>query len=759
MSVRRFVAASSREAMRQVRELLGEDALILSSRPVAEGVEILALAEEEQQAVQAAAAVPSAQARPAAPADYRQTAGASPAGRPAMSAPAADALDFAALGQRLLGEMQDMRALLDRRMQAPAASGSCRGPLRQRLLGAGFGPCLSDEILAGLPAELASGPAAAPALQAWLERQLEARLPVLEDESGLLDEGGVIALVGPTGVGKTTTAAKLAARYVMRHGPGQVALISTDSFRIGAHEQLRIYARLLDVEVHTLAAVAPLEPLLTGLAGKRLIIIDTVGMSQRDRRLLTQINQLGAAGRPVRLMLLLNAACHGDTLEEVVGTYQRAALAAGTRLRDCIVSKCDEAARLGPVLDILMRHGLRLNYLSSGQQVPEDLQVAEARPLLQQALAVSQPSPFVSDGEAEGSGRRLDSWARGLFGRGRSLAAAFETLRRELDGFALLERAWRLAALPAGVQGERLVRLLEACDGESVDAGAPRQLLWGGGKPVPGATWNMPLLSLDPEGRLQLRPWLAHRLPSGHEQRLDWAFERLRARRHLLPAAPESGLLQALARLRSPWIGAARPGNRVEFQAERHSLARLAAVAEAHDSLQLRHRGRPLWLELQHLPVRLRAAGERAGEAMPWPVEAWFGTLRDGDSGQPLGQRHWLAWSPEPGRQALVEQADGVRLLLACDDLPALTLRAWQALGEVQGALQTELRLFLAAALAAGASRLDRSAEDWAMDLRARLAGLGGGRRLRGPAQQLDALLYLLAAGDAFRQLGGEFGH
>ncbi|MFD1690776.1 hypothetical protein ACFSHR_02050 [Azotobacter chroococcum] len=454
--------------------------------------------------------------------------------------------------------MQDMRALLDRRMQAPAASDGCRGPLRQRLLGAGFGPCLSDEILAGLPGELASGPAAAPALQAWLERQLEARLPVLEDEAGLLDEGGVIALVGPTGVGKTTTAAKLAARYVMRHGPGEVALISTDSFRIGAHEQLRIYARLLDVEVHTLAAVAPLEPLLADLAGKRLVIIDTVGMSQRDRRLLTQINQLGAAGRSVRLMLLLNAACHGDTLEEVVGTYQRAALAAGTRLRDCIVSKCDEAARLGPVLDILMRHGLRLNYLSNGQQVPEDLQVAEARALLQQALAVSQPSPFVSEDGADGAGRRLDSWARGLFGRGRSLAASFETLRRELDGFALLERAWRLAALPAGVQGERLARLLEACDGESVDIGAPRQLLWGGGKPVPGATWNMPLLSLDPEGRLQLRPWLAHRLPSGHEQRLDWAFERLRARRHLLPAAPEGGLLQALARLRSP--GSAPPG-------------------------------------------------------------------------------------------------------------------------------------------------------------------------------------------------------
>ncbi|ACO78962.1 flagellar biosynthesis protein [Azotobacter vinelandii CA] len=758
MSVRRFVAPNSREAMRQVREVLGEDALILSNRPVAEGVEILALAEEEQQAAQAAAASPAVPARPAAAGEAHRESAAAPVGRmPVPPVPTAVPLDFAALGQRLLGEMQDMRALLDRQIPVPATGGGCRGQLRQRLLGAGFGPCLGDEILAGLPAELAAGPASAPALQAWLERQLEARLPLLEDEAALLDAGGVIALVGPTGVGKTTTAAKLAARYVMRHGASQVALISTDSFRIGAHEQLRIYARLLGVEVHTLAAVAPLEPLLAGLADKRLVIIDTVGMSQRDRRLLTQINQLGAAGRPVRLMLLLNAACHGDTLEEVVGTYQRAALAAGARLRDCIVSKCDEAARLGPVLDILMRHGLRLNYLTSGQQVPEDLQVAEARPLLRQALAASQSSPFVPEEALDGGGRRLDSWARGLFGRGRSLAAAFEGLRRELDGFALLERAWRLAALPAGVQGERLARLLEEED-EAADTGV-RQLLWGSGKPVPGATWNMPLLTLDPAGRLQLRPWLAHLLPTGHEQRLDWAFERLEARRHLLAVAPEGGFLRALTHLRSPWIGAARSVNRVEFQGERHALARLGEVAENHGSLQLRHRGRPLWLELRYLPVALRVAGERAGEWAPWPLQAWFGTLRDADSGRSLGQRHWLAWSPETERLALAEQADGVRLLLAGEDLPALTLRAWQALGELQAPPRTELRLFLAAALAAGASRLDQSAEDWAMDLRARLAGLGGGRRPRGPAQQLDSLLHLLAAGDAFRQLGDEIGH
>lgn len=766
MSVRRFVAANSREAMRLVRAALGEDALILSNRSIPEGVEILALAEDDQQLL-AASATPQPPAappapRPAPPAaptaspppmNYRQASSlaayAAQAPRPDEAPAQAAAADFAALGQRLLGEIQDMRALLDRQMQAPQTAG-CRAQLQQRLLGAGFGPWLSGEILASLPAELAAAGADDPALQAWLERQLAARLPVQEDESELLDHGGVIALVGPTGVGKTTTTAKLAARYVMRHGGSQVALVTTDSFRIGAHEQLRIYARLLGVEVHALGADAPLDALLAELAGKRLVIIDTVGMSQRDQRLLVQINQLGAAGRPVRLMLLLNAASHGDTLEEVVDTYQRAALAAGNRLADCIVSKSDEAARLGPVLDILIRHGLRLHYLSTGQQVPEDLQPAEALPLLRQALAVSQPSPFVPENPPAGNHQRLDVWARGLLGQGRALAAVLDSLRREVDGFALLESAWRLAALPVGVQGERLSRLLAALDAAPPVSG-PRQLLWGRGKPVSGATWNMPLLALDAAGRLQVRPWLAHWLPTGQAQRLLWAGERLNARRHLLAASPDGEALRQLADLRSPWLCPVGSSNRVGYQGGRYTLGQLAEVSEFHSSLPLRHRGRPLQLELNQLPVQLRGP---SAEMPFWPVQAWFGALRDPDSGQPLGQRQWLAWSPQPGRESLAEQADGLRLQLSCDDLPALTLRAWQALGESHGQLQTELRLFLAAGLAACAKRLDQATEDWAMDVRAQLLGLCPGRRQRGPAQQLEALLHLLTAGDAFRQLG-----
>lgn len=293
------------------------------------------------------------------------------------------------------------------------------------LLEAGFSAGFSATLLAPAPTQL---PDATPArLKAWLLQRLDSQLNQLANEAELFDDATVIALVGPTGVGKTTTTAKLAARYVMRHGPGQVALVTTDSFRIGAHEQLNIYAQLLGVELHALAPDAPLGPLLDRLTAKRLVIIDTVGMSQRDQRLLTQIQQLGNNSRALRLMLVLNAASHGDTLDEVVHTYREAAHAAGCRLDDCIISKCDEAARLGPVLDTVIRHGLRLNYLSTGQQVPEDLQLPGASNFLQQALDSGRPSRF-AQAPGTSTGLHLDALVRGLLGQRKALMALRDSL-------------------------------------------------------------------------------------------------------------------------------------------------------------------------------------------------------------------------------------------------------------------------------------------------------------------------------------------
>lgn len=218
MSVRRFVGANSRDVMRQVRETLGDDALIIANRRIEDGVEILAMADE---------AVDHFEPSPASPP--------TPAAQVAFSARDADPLQ--AMSERLLREMQEMRELLAQRQSADDAPASALtddsfSRLRQQLLSVGFSEELSDEVLAALPAPLAQPDADSALALEWLRGQLMARLPVLKEETGFFDQAGIVALVGPTGVGKTTTTAKLAARFVMRHGTRPVALVTTDSFRI-----------------------------------------------------------------------------------------------------------------------------------------------------------------------------------------------------------------------------------------------------------------------------------------------------------------------------------------------------------------------------------------------------------------------------------------------------------------------------------------------------------------------------------------------
>lgn len=502
-------------------------------------------------------------------------------------------------------------------------------PLLEWLLGAGFSTRFSEALLSRAPTQL---PDATPArLKAWLVQQLDNQLNQLVNEAELFDDATVIALVGPTGVGKTTTTAKLAARYVMRHGPGQVALLTTDSFRIGAHEQLNIYAQLLGVELHALAPDAPLGPLLDRLAAKRLVIIDTVGMSQRDQRLLTHIQQLGNSGRALRLMLVLNAASHGDTLDEVVHTYRDAAHAAGCRLDDCIISKCDEAARLGPVLDTVIRHGLRLNYLSTGQQVPEDLQLPSASDFLQQALENSRPSRF-AQAPGTSTGVHLDALVRGLLGQRKALLALSDNLALHIDGFAAL-----LAQQPAGAHA--------ACA--------------------------------------------------------------------------------------SPAIMASKGHQRVVFQGQRHRLSGLAGHAEAFGNRELRYRNRAARLTLRHLPVVHKGN----------PLRAWFATVQDSHTGQHLGQCYGLA----DEQQGLNEQAADLVQAIKHVELASLTERGSTLLLDLYPHLPTELRLHLAAGLAATAVRLTHASEDWAFQARAQLLGLLPKKPKGHASEILEGLLYVSA--------------
>ena len=204
--------------------------------------------------------------------------------------------------------------------------------------------------------------------------------------------GGVYALVGPTGVGKTTTVAKLAARCVVRFGAQKIALVSTDSYRIGAQDQLAIYAKILGVQVHAAQDAAGLQRVLDSLSDRHMVLIDTVGMGQRDTRVAEQLALVG--GKNVQRLLLLNATAQIETLEDVIRVYKGNGSLAGA-----IITKLDEARRSGGALDAVMRHKLKLAFVTDGQRVPEDLQLPVARTLVERALAGAGDSPFALEGD------------------------------------------------------------------------------------------------------------------------------------------------------------------------------------------------------------------------------------------------------------------------------------------------------------------------------------------------------------------------
>lgn len=295
----------------------------------------------------------------------------------------------------VMSELSSMRGMMeehfagllwgDRQRRSPA-----RAALTKHLFAAGFSAQLVQMMVDNLPDDVDNMEGG----MEWVRSVLESNLPVMEDEDALMERGGVFALMGPTGVGKTTTTAKLAARCVMRFGASKVALLTTDSYRIGGHEQLRIFGKILGVSVHAVKDGADLQLALSELRNKHIVLIDTIGMSQRDRLVSDQIAMLCRAGQPVQRLLLLNATSHGDTLNEVVQAYQRAP--DQQPLAGCILTKLDEATNLGGVLDTVIRYKLPVHYVSTGQKVPENLYVATKKFLIKSAFCIPRDnSPFV----------------------------------------------------------------------------------------------------------------------------------------------------------------------------------------------------------------------------------------------------------------------------------------------------------------------------------------------------------------------------
>ena len=474
MNVKRYFAPTAREALRQLKEELGADAIVLSNRSVEDGVEIVALPADAVELIHQrtqptpppppAPRAPAPVAKPAAPAverdgeddDYRVLLSAArrpaPAAAPVQKAaagirpfnpprvdaatgrnlPATPARDSrpsaapkpsanvparapgaAAVEPRGLEESARIRALQEANARLMEEMSGIRGMLERQLAGFAWGEAgrqapartrMTGELLeAGFSAQLARSLCAAVeadadliAARATVRTALNRGLRALASDADLIDRGGVYALVGPTGVGKTTTAAKLAARCVVRHGADKLALITTDGYRIGAHEQLRIYGRILGVPVHVVRDASDLRQTLAELKHKHMVLIDTVGMSQRDKMVAEQAAMLLGAGH-VKRLLLLNATTRGDTLDDVVRAYD------GPDLAGCVLTKVDEAASLAPALDVAVRHEIDVYYVANGQRVPEDLHLPNRAYLLHRALkAVPEDSPYHLDADEAG---------------------------------------------------------------------------------------------------------------------------------------------------------------------------------------------------------------------------------------------------------------------------------------------------------------------------------------------------------------------
>ncbi|WP_265533155.1 flagellar biosynthesis protein FlhF [Pseudomonas saponiphila] len=413
MQVKRFFAADMRQAMKLVRDELGAEAAIIGNRRIAGGVELTAALdyklsalsprvpnmELEDELRKTQSRIVTAQAElslrgegDAASITNRQLfaglplTAAEPLIEPTLTerprpapAPAAPVADSRALDSMRF-ELNGLRELLEVQLGSLAWSqlqGSRpeQANLWRRLQRIGLSGPLARDLLA-LITDIDEP------RQAW--RMLLAHLArmILTPEVEPLEEGGVIAMVGPAGMGKTTTLAKLAARYVLKYGAQNIALVSMDSFRIGAQEQLKTLGRILNVSVTHVDPGQSLAQALDPLLRKRVVLIDTAGLQASDPALRMQLESLAGRGIRAKNYLVLATTSQKQVLTAAYHSYKRCGLAG------CILTKLDETASLGEVLSLAISHELPVAYLTDGPRIPDDLHLPRRHQLVSRAVSV-----------------------------------------------------------------------------------------------------------------------------------------------------------------------------------------------------------------------------------------------------------------------------------------------------------------------------------------------------------------------------------
>ncbi|MGO2202825.1 flagellar biosynthesis protein FlhF [Pseudomonas helleri] len=412
MQVKRFFAADMRQAMKLIRDELGADAAIIGNRRIAGGVELTAAldyklsalaprvpnVELEEELRKTQSKIVSAQAELSLRAEgdtdaSRQLFAGLPltAAEPLIeprfdepSRPQPAPAPAPSIDQRVFDDMRNelngLRELLEVQLGSLAwnqlqGSRPEQANLWRRLQRIGLSGPLSHSLLTQVT-EIEEPRQAWRMLLAHLARMITT--PELEP----LEEGGVIAMVGPAGMGKTTTLAKLAARYVLKYGAQNIALVSMDSFRIGAQEQLKTLGRILNVPVTHVAPGQSLGQTLEPLVRKRVVLVDTAGLQASDPALRLQLDSLAGRGIKARNYLVLATTSQKQVLSAAYLSYKRCGLAG------CILTKLDETASLGEVLSLAISNDLPVAYLTDGPRIPDDLHLPRRHQLVSRAVSV-----------------------------------------------------------------------------------------------------------------------------------------------------------------------------------------------------------------------------------------------------------------------------------------------------------------------------------------------------------------------------------
>jgi flagellar biosynthesis protein FlhF len=393
MKIVRHTAPDIRTALRAIREQLGEEAVILSSHRTAQGVEITAAIDFDAGKLEAAVAAPLA-------ARHETDSGSPiPSGRsPPESARTAAVRGPAMIEEEPPGEptteamgreLQSLRRMLETQLAQLAWNDRTRrAPVHTELLRElteiGIARDLADHLVGQLDArvDLTQG-------RRFAIAGLSQYLLVTGDR--WLESGGRVAFVGATGVGKTTVLAKLAVRWILRHGTRDLALVASDNARIGAQDQMQALGQLLGVPVHVPDSFEALPELISRLGHYRMVLIDTPGSSLRDAQLNARLAVLANCASRLETALVLAASTQAGALEEAVQRFRPANPAS------CLLTKMDEAASLGGALSVLIRARLPLAYTSDGQRVPEDLRPARSLELVSHAVRLARATGAAAD--------------------------------------------------------------------------------------------------------------------------------------------------------------------------------------------------------------------------------------------------------------------------------------------------------------------------------------------------------------------------